>query len=129
MLALAKLESFGQIVTHRAALADAYRRGLPGCKFQQVAGRQIAYQFMPVGMPAGHPGPREALLASLAAAGVAAGHYFSPHLAEQPYFQRVSEIAELPVTEKLAPRILSLPLADSMTIPEVEMVCATVRAA
>jgi len=129
LLALAKLEGFEQIVAHRAALADAYRHGLPGCGFQQVVGRQIAYQFMPVSMPADHPGPRAALLASLAAAGVAAGHYFSPHLAEQPYFQRVSEIAELPVTERVASRILSLPLADSMTVAEVEMVCAAVRAA
>ena len=54
--------------------------------------------------------------------GITTGAYFSPHLMEQPYFQRVCVGGPLPVCDEVSARMLSLPLFDSMTHEEVDQV-------
>ncbi len=126
--ALAKLAEFPSVVAHRTALADAYARGLPGWTFQRTIGRLQTHQFMPVLLPESWQGTRPAFLAALAQRGVAAATYFSPHLAEQPYFRDTCVAGALGVTDRIAARVVSLPLFDRLTQADVSAVCAELRA-
>ncbi len=126
--ALAKLAEFPSVVAHRTVLADAYARGLPGWTFQRTIGRLQTHQFMPVLLPESWQGTRPAFLAALAQRGVAAATYFSPHLAEQPYFRDTCVAGALGVTDRIAARVVSLPLFDRLTQADVSAVCAELRA-
>ena len=127
LLALAKLEGFGELVSHRSKLAAAYREQLPGFAFQRAVGRRLAYQFMPVLLPEDCPVSRTGVIAALKKEGIGAGHYFSPHLAEQPFFAENCVIGDLPVTNQIAARALSLPMSDTMTRIEVSVICEVLR--
>lgn len=129
LLALIRLEDYEEVVRHRLALAAAYRELLPGLAFQRTMGARIAHQFMPALLPPGWGTRREQLIASLEKRGVSARHYFSPHLAEQPYFEATCVAGDLPVTQGVAARILSLPMADEMDSAEVAYVCTTLSRA
>lgn len=128
LLALAKLDDIDAVATHRAALDRAYRAGLgDGVAFQaSSATRQVA-QFMPMLLPAGSD--RAAVMAELAAQGIGSGHYFAPHLAQQPYFQRECIVTPTPVADDLAARMLSLPVTDAMTEGDVATICNALHAA
>jgi len=128
LLALARLEDFEHVVTHRASLAEAYRTRLPEFSFQQPIGRRLAYQFMPVRLPDNTP-PRDAIVQALAAEDIGVAHYFSPHLAEQAYFASQCVCGDLTETQRLSQRTLSLPMSDLMTEAELERVCAALRRA
>ena len=122
LLALQKLIRFDDVVQHRTMLAKIYRAELPGWTFQEMHGQRHAYQFMPVLLPQGLD--RATALARLAAHGVGAGHYFSPHLAEQSYFRKYNVNSDLRVTDQIAARMVCLPMSDVMTRTEVSRVCA-----
>ncbi len=125
--ALAKLAEFPRVVAHREALAAQYQRLLPGWIFQKMTGLRQAHQFMPVLLPDSYAGTREAFILELKHHGIGAAMYFSPHLAEQPYFREVCTMGPLPVTEQIAGRLVSLPLSDPLTAEHVSVVCTRVR--
>lgn len=128
LLALAKLDGFEDIVQHREQIAARYRERLAGWTFQRPTGARQAHQFMPVLLPTERVSSlrRASLVSALARLGVGVAHYFSPHLAEHPYF-RTAEKGDLDVTHNVASRILSLPMADSMTLTEVDQVTAALE--
>lgn len=128
LLALARLDDFEAIVQHRVELAARYRERLAGCTFQRPTGTRQAHQFMPVLLPPGQDSAsrRAAVIGALAERGVGVAHYFSPHLVEHPYF-RTAEHGALDVTNDVASRTLSLPMADAMTLAEVDRVAATLQ--
>jgi dTDP-4-amino-4,6-dideoxygalactose transaminase len=123
LLGIAKLEGFDAVVSHRAGLAEIYREQLPGLTFQRVVGRRLAHQFIPALLPEDCPLSRAEVVAELAAQGIAAAHYFSPHLAEHPYFAETCLSGDLPATERIAARVICLPMSDEMTVQEISEVC------
>jgi len=125
LLALAKLDELEDVVSHRAARLDQYRAGLPGWTFQQPTGQRQTIQFVAVLPPPGVG--RDPLRAILAQHEIGCGTYFSPHLAEQPYFQTIAQAGDLQRTDSIAQRILALPISDTITAAEVDFVCAVLR--
>ncbi|MES2988631.1 MAG: DegT/DnrJ/EryC1/StrS family aminotransferase, partial [Pseudomonadota bacterium] len=125
VLAEAKLAGIEQVATHRAALAAAYRAELPDFAFQTIHGTRQVCQFMPLLLPA--ETDREAVIAQLAAQGIGSGKYFSPHLAQQPYFQQSCVIEPTPVSDRIAARILSLPITDVMSIDDVTTIAGALK--
>jgi dTDP-4-amino-4,6-dideoxygalactose transaminase len=123
LIALRKLSEFEDAVDHRSHLAEAYRARLRGWTFQKMRGSRHAFQFMPVLLPTGTSLMRDDVLAALAQRGIGAGAYFSPHLAEQPYFREACLATDLTITDALSSRVISLPLSDFLTIEEVDTVC------
>jgi dTDP-4-amino-4,6-dideoxygalactose transaminase len=123
LLGLAKLAEFEKIVEHRAMLAALYRSELEGIAFQRSMGSRLAYQFMPAMLPEKSASQRDVLLAMLAKQGIGTAQYFSPHLAEQPYFAQSLVCGDLSITQKISRRIITLPMADDMTADEVGSVC------
>lgn len=130
LLALSELDRFESAIVHRETLADAYQSGLPtGWQTQRIVGRRCAYQFMPALLPEAFGPDRDHVLAHLAARGIGARHYFSPHLAEQPYFSRICVAGALPVTERIARLVMSLPMSDTMSLKDVDLVCSVLAEA
>jgi dTDP-4-amino-4,6-dideoxygalactose transaminase len=130
LIALERLRDFDAIVAHRARLAAAYRTGLaPIFGFQTEIGRRLAYQFMPVLLPEALAPQRAEIIARLAEAGIGAASYFSPHLADQPYFRETCLMDDLRHTQSVSRRALSLPMSDGMTVEEVAIVCRALHAA
>ena len=117
-LASARLEDFEAVAAHRHVLARTYRAHLPGFTFQEEMAARQAHQFLPVLLPQHLVRERAAILADLDKQGVAAGHYFSPHLGEQPWFRASAVCEPLPVCDAVAARMLSLPITDAMTVAD-----------
>jgi dTDP-4-amino-4,6-dideoxygalactose transaminase len=122
LLGRLRLVDYDSVLAHRAALFNRYREALPELQFQLRAPGTQAHQFVPALLPAGLGGRRAAIRAELADQGIATGTYFSPHLMEQPYFQKVCVAGPIPVCEDVSARMMSLPLFDTMTHHEVDQV-------
>ena len=122
LMGLEKLKEFERVVTHREAIADAYRAALPELTFQHLLGRRHAFTFMPMLLPEACADRRGQIVKLLAEAGIGAGAYFSPHLAEQPYFRKTCVAGDLAVTDRIARRMISLPISDVMTAEEARYV-------
>lgn len=120
LIALEKLAEIDQVATHREALAGRYRKRLGAFSLQKPCGHRQAMQFFPVLLPPALKPHRAAIVARLADLGIGSGTYFSPHLAEQPWFRETCAIAPLPVTDDIAARMLVLPVTDDMTIVDVD---------
>ncbi|WP_227698635.1 DegT/DnrJ/EryC1/StrS family aminotransferase [Sphingomonas hengshuiensis] len=123
LLALARLEAIEGVAAHRIALAARYREGLgDAVTAQRVQGARAIPQFHSVLLPADLAPRRAAIMADLAAQGIGSGHYFSPHLGQQPYFQRCCIAGPTPVADAIGARMLSLPVTDAMTLADVDTV-------
>ncbi len=129
VMAQAKLAEIERVADHRAALETAYRGALAGLQLQRVSGTRRATQFMAVLLPANLAHARDAIAARIAEDGIATGCYFSPHLAQQPWFQATATIAPTPVADAVAARMLSLPITDAMTVDDAVRVADAVQRA
>lgn len=125
LTALLQLQRFPRIVKHRQDLANAYRKHLPEWSSQQLRGIRQSHAFQSVLLPDSLASNRPQVLEALREQGVGASTYFSPHLAEQPYFARHSVTGPLPVTTDVANRIVTLPMFDDMTEEDIVYVAAT----
>jgi dTDP-4-amino-4,6-dideoxygalactose transaminase len=128
LLGRLRLLDYDSIMEHRAALSNRYREALPEFQFQLRAPGTQAHQFVPALLPSGLGGRRAAIRSALADQGIATGAYFSPHLMEQPYFQKTCVAGPLPVCDDVSARMISLPLFDTMTHHEVDQVVASLQA-
>lgn len=122
--ALEKLREIGAVARRRAALQRYYERLLAGFTFQTLTGRQSALQFASVLLPHSLRAKRSHILMELAKQGIGAGHYFSPHLAEHPFFQDHCVTGCLDVTQEISTRMVSLPMSDKLTEAQVRHICA-----
>ena len=123
LLALKKLDEIDAVADHRALLTERYRSGLGGFGLQRVRATRQATQFMPLLLPPELAPVRGEIIAALGAEGIGAACYFSPHLAEQPYFSENATFGSLPVCDVIAARMLSLPMTDDMVVEDVDRVC------
>jgi dTDP-4-amino-4,6-dideoxygalactose transaminase len=122
LLGRLRLADYDRVMAHRAELFDHYRDALPELNFQLSAPGMQAHQFVPALLPSGLSPCRATIRAELADRGVVTGTYFSPHLFEQPYFQKVCVADSMPVCDDVSARVVSLPLFDNMTHREVNYV-------
>ena len=128
LLGRLRLLDYDSVVEHRAALFNRYRDALPELQFQLKQPGTQAHQFVPALLPSGLGGRRAAIRAQLADQGIATGAYFSPHLMEQPYFQKTCVAGAIPVCDDVSARMISLPLFDTMTHHEVDQVAEALQA-
>jgi dTDP-4-amino-4,6-dideoxygalactose transaminase len=122
LLGQLRLPDYNRVIGHRAALHNRYRDALPELQFQLKAPGTQAHQFVTALLPSGLGDRRAAIRADLADQGIGTGTYFSPHLMEQPYFQKVCVAGPLSVCDDVSARMMSLPLFDTMTELEVDQV-------
>jgi dTDP-4-amino-4,6-dideoxygalactose transaminase len=130
LLALARLDTIDAIAAHRLALAERYRARLGELvTLQTLHNPRAIPQFMPVLLPEAMAAQRSALMADLAEQGIGSGHYFSPHLAQQPYFRQSCIAEPTPVADAIGARMLSLPVSDEMTLEHVDRIAAALHMA
>ncbi len=125
IIAQAKLAEIDAIADHRAVLDETYRATLPDFQFQAVTGQRRSMQFMPVLLPEHIAHHRDAIVESIEADGIGCGRYFSPHLGEQPWFQATAMIEPTPVADRIAGRMLSLPITDAMSVADARRAAET----
>ncbi len=123
LTALLQLREFGRVLGQRELTARVYNEEL-GSVFdlQQQVGHLQVRSFQPMLLPTELAPFRDEAIELLRARGIEAGRYFSPHVAEQPFFRRTAKSGPLPVTENIASRVLSLPLTVSMGSAQVRQV-------
>jgi dTDP-4-amino-4,6-dideoxygalactose transaminase len=128
LLGRLRLADYDSITARRGALVNRYRSALPEMDFQLRAPGVQVHQFVPALLPSALRGQRTAIREELAKRGITTGTYFSPHLLEQPYFQKMCVAGPMPVCDDVSARMISLPLFDTMTDHEVDQVAECLNA-
>jgi dTDP-4-amino-4,6-dideoxygalactose transaminase len=122
LTALLQLKKFEGVVEHRRLLSEAYRRYLPEWVHQETYGKRQSFAFQSLLLKHSLKPVRAQIVEVLRASGIGVSTYFSPHLAEQPYFSKYAVAASLAVTQDISERILTLPMFDTMTDSDVHYV-------
>ena len=127
LLCQQQLNVFEGTMTRRSEIMARYREALPEFTFQPRRFGRQAHQFGVGLLPDTYRQRRGEFLAVLTEAGIGNATYFSPHVAQQRYFIDHAVFGELPVTNDIASRVVSLPMFDTMTNEDVEEVIAIVK--
>jgi dTDP-4-amino-4,6-dideoxygalactose transaminase len=132
-VALASLESFGANQARRFEIVERYLEGLravPGIAVQAVpeSDRSSWKDFTIAVDPEVFGTDRNGLQAVLQAEGVDTRRYFDPPVHAQQAYRRVRGV-DLPVTDRVAGMVLSLPAYPALTDATVDGIVAVVAAA
>jgi dTDP-4-amino-4,6-dideoxygalactose transaminase len=122
---LAKLAAFDDELDRRAEIAARYTRALNGAVVTPIIpdGSRSAFALYTIRVP-----HRDDVRAKLDAAGIGTGLFYRLALHQHPAFRAYVGRA-LPVSEKLANEVVSLPVHPDLTDAEVDRVIAAVLAA
>lgn len=121
-----QLKKFDTTMVRRSQIMERYRTSFSDLVFQPRRISRQAHQFGAGLLPAALAPRRREFQAGLTAAGIGNATYFSPHLAQQRYFMEHAVFGELPVTNDVASRVISLPMFDTMTDEELDEVVTVV---
>jgi perosamine synthetase len=127
-LGLVQLDKLERNTARRRLLASRYDAGLAGLPVGTPvtpAGRTHAFHQYTVDV--GHS--RDAIAADLADAGIGTGIYYPIPVHQQPYVMELGIDVELPVTERIAGRVLSLPMFPGLSEADQDRVIEAVREA
>ncbi|ADW71516.1 DegT/DnrJ/EryC1/StrS family aminotransferase [Granulicella tundricola] len=124
LTALLQLDQFDTVLERRKVLTRKYMQKLPGWQRQKLNGIP-ALSFESVLLPAPLVSFRASIIETLKEKGIGAGTYFSPHIAEHPYFIDRTVSGCLDVTADISSRILTLPMFDNMLERDIVFVCAS----
>ncbi|MHB8693443.1 MAG: DegT/DnrJ/EryC1/StrS family aminotransferase, partial [Solirubrobacteraceae bacterium] len=126
-LLAAKLERLDGWTDRRRAIAAHYSAALAGMPVrtpQSAAGRSHVYHLYVV-----ETGDRDRFRGALGAAGVETAVHYPRPIQLQPAYWALGEGRSLPVAERLAGTVVSLPLYPELTDAEVELVASAARSA
>jgi dTDP-4-amino-4,6-dideoxygalactose transaminase len=129
LTAFLQLQHFGSVIDHRTILKRQYRTSLPAFARQRINGKVQAHSYEFILLPEEIAMQRNQIMQELRERGIGTGCYFSPHLAQQPYFASCSVTGPLPVSDALSRQILTLPMYDSMTQEDVRYVSSHLQIA
>jgi len=120
-----KLEEF---IAARRKVAARYREKLAGAKGIELPaehdrGRHVYHQFTI------RAERRDAIKDALAREGIASSIFYPIPLHQQPVYQDLARGVSMPVSERIAKSVLSLPINPQLDDASIERICAAVRAA
>jgi dTDP-4-amino-4,6-dideoxygalactose transaminase len=118
--ALAMLDRYDGVLLRRRATADRVSAAVGDRAARQRGSEGSTFQCFQVVLPSA--AERATALAGAETLGVQARTYFDPPLHLQEAFGRWAPPVELPVTEDLAGRSLSLPMANDLSAEHVERI-------
>jgi dTDP-4-amino-4,6-dideoxygalactose transaminase len=124
--ALAMLDRFDDALARRRASAARVDAAIAGCGLRRQAGSQgSTFQAFQVSAP--DPDVRDAVLRAAREDDVQARSYFDPPVHRMAAFRAHPRHGDLAVTDALALRALSLPLANDLGDADVARIAAVVR--
>jgi dTDP-4-amino-4,6-dideoxygalactose transaminase len=124
-IGLAVLDQYNDVLERRRTLARRISDPLEAAGFSfQPGAERSTWQFVPTLAPTREA--RNAVLAHAASAGIELRTYFAPPLHESPAFADADRLGRLPVTDDLAGRVLSLPMANDLTDDEIDRIVGAV---
>lgn len=129
-VALCSLDGFDDHLERRHAMAARYRSalaGIPGVRVQAVdPGDSSTYKDFTIAVdPGGFGADRDALVRALKAEGVDTRNYFDPPVHRQ---QSHADGSNLPVTDRAASEVVSLPIYPALDDPTIDRVSELVAA-
>lgn len=125
--ALAVLDGYDDVLAARRERAEALLERVTPLGFRrQALSAGAAWQFVPVLAPTA--AARDAVLARAGADGIEIRTYFDVPLHHMPAFAAVPRNGDLSVTEDLAARTLSLPMANDLSAAAIDAIAATLAA-
>jgi dTDP-4-amino-4,6-dideoxygalactose transaminase len=116
-------------IQKRARITDLYRNRLkdvPGIRLVPALSPDVQYNYayMPIEMDEKEFGmSRDALYEKLKEWNVHTRRYFYPLICDYPCYRSISVNGSLAVARRVADRILTLPIYDSLELSDVEIVC------
>lgn len=120
---LSKIEGFEAELKRREGIAARYHNHLSNicaCPPTDDVGHRSAWALYTVQVP-----NRDAVRSALADAGIATGLFYRVALHKHPAFAAHARGTVLPVSERLADTVLSLPMGPDLTDEEVDRVAST----
>lgn len=123
------LKYLQEIIEKRARITDIYRKRLkevPGIRLVPSLSSDISYNhaYMPIEVDELEFGmSRDALYEKLQEWNVYTRRYFYPLICDYPCYRSISVNGSLTVARRVADRILTLPIYDSLKLSDVETIC------
>ncbi len=129
LMGIQVLKYLEEIIRKRAKISDMYRNMLkevPGIRLVPSLSPDIKYNnaYMPIEVDEKEFGmSRDALYEKLKEWNVHARRYFYPLICDYPCYRSIPVNGSLPVARRVADRILTLPIYDSLELSDVEAIC------
>jgi dTDP-4-amino-4,6-dideoxygalactose transaminase len=133
LMGIQVLKYLEEIIQKRSRIKDIYRERLkeiPGIRLVPPLSSDISYNnaYMPVEVDEREFGmSRDALYEKLKQWNVYTRRYFYPLVCDYPCYRSISVNGSLPVAHRVAERILTLPIYDSLELSDVEAICEIIR--
>jgi dTDP-4-amino-4,6-dideoxygalactose transaminase len=125
---LAMLDRYDRVLARRRASAARVRDAIGlGVVTYQAGGHDSTWQTLQVLAP--DASGRARILTRARDVGVQVRTYFDPPLHRQPAYARWFDGEELPVTDELAARAVSLPMANMLTLGQIRSIAHVAQAA
>ena len=129
LMGIQVLKYLDEIIQKRARITDIYRSRL-----KEVSGIRLApalspdiqynYAYMPIEVDESEFGmSRDALYEKLKEWNIHTRRYFYPLVCDYPCYRSISVNSALTVARRVADRILTLPIYDSLELSDVEAIC------
>jgi dTDP-4-amino-4,6-dideoxygalactose transaminase len=133
LMGIQVLKYIEEIIKKRARITDIYRNRLkevPGIRLVPSLPPDIGYNhaYMPIEVDEHEFGmSRDALYEKLKEWNVHTRRYFYPLICDFPCYRSISVNGSLPVARRVADRILTLPIYDSLELSDVETICEIIQ--
>jgi len=129
LMGIQVLNYIEQIIKKRANITEIYRERLsevPGIRLipPLPSDVQYNYAYMPVEIEEGEFGmSRDTLYERLKEWNIYARRYFYPLICDYSCYRSIAVNGSLPVARRVADRILTIPIYDSLAISDIEKIC------
>lgn len=129
LMGIQVLKYLEETIQKRARITDIYRNRLkevPGIRLVPALSPDIRYNYayMPIEVDEQEFGmSRDALYEKLKEWNVHTRRYFYPLICDYSCYRSISVNGSLPVARRVADRILTLPIYDSLELSDVETIC------
>jgi dTDP-4-amino-4,6-dideoxygalactose transaminase len=132
LMGIQVLQYLEEIIYKRAKITDVYRQRLaeiPGIRLAPAVSSDVQYNYayMPIEVDELEFGmSRDALYEKLKEWNIHTRRYFYPLICDFPCYRSISVNGSLPVAHRVADRILTLPIYDSLELSDVEAICEVI---
>ncbi len=129
MMGLLVLRHLPSIIERRRRISELYRlrlASIPGITLPPVLGPTIDwnYAYFPIEVDQAEFGlSRDSLYERLKEYNIYTRRYFHPLICDFACYKNIPVTGELPVARRVASRILTLPIYDSLSLDDVTMIC------